>query len=192
MIYDHENKTIQAKLVYYGPAMSGKSASIKHLFSLFNREETIISIDSTVGRTLFFDFGVLQFEGAEWKLKCLIYSAAGQDFYIVTRPITLEGVDGIIFVIDTSKKHLETNISSWNELKTLLREELQTLPIVISFNKQDLPDKFDPDVFLDAIDSSNFKNLVWTQTIAINGVGILGSFNHLIEFIFPDVTISTG
>ena len=74
MIYDYENKTLQIKIVYYGPAMSGKTTSIKYLFSFFNKEDTLNSIDSTVGRTLFFDFGVLQFEGAEWSLKFLIYS----------------------------------------------------------------------------------------------------------------------
>ncbi|GAG87475.1 unnamed protein product, partial [marine sediment metagenome] len=72
------------------------------------------SIDSTIGRTLFFDFGVLQFEGAEWSLKFLIYSATGQDFYASTRPATLNGVDGIIFVVDSRTQCLQHNIRSWN------------------------------------------------------------------------------
>ncbi|MFX0077511.1 MAG: hypothetical protein ACFE96_18865, partial [Candidatus Hermodarchaeota archaeon] len=124
MIYDYENKTLQIKIVYYGPAMSGKTTSIKYLFSFFNREDTLNSIDSTVGRTLFFDFGVLQFEGAEWSLKFLIYSATGQDFYASTRPATLNGVDGIIFVVDSRTHCLQHNIRSWKELMTMFREDL--------------------------------------------------------------------
>jgi len=84
MIFNYENKTLQVKIVYYGPAMSGKTTSIKSLFSYFNKEHAVKSIDSSVGRTLFFDFGVLQFKGTEWGIKFLIYSATGQDFYAST------------------------------------------------------------------------------------------------------------
>ena len=89
MIFDYENKIINLKIVYYGPAMSGKTTSLKYLFTYFNKE--IESIDNSVGRTLFFDFGTLEFEGAEWNIKFLIYSATGQDFYASTRPATLIG-----------------------------------------------------------------------------------------------------
>ncbi|MHA1461443.1 MAG: GTP-binding protein [Promethearchaeota archaeon] len=189
MIYDYENKTLQVKIVYYGPAMSGKTASIKNLFSYFNKEDTLSSIDSTIGRTLFFDFGVLEFEGAEWSLKFLMYSATGQDFYASTRPATLNGVDGIIFVADSRAQCLQHNIRFWNELETLFGEEFQTLPIVVSFNKQDLPDKINPGEFLKTIDSSNFSNLAYEQTNAINGEGILDSFKKLVEFIFPNLSL---
>ena len=94
MIFDYENKTILVKIVYYGPAMSGKTTSLRYLFSLFGKEGEVESIESTVGRTLFFDFGVLQFKGTEWELKFLLYSATGQDFYASTRPSTLKGVYG--------------------------------------------------------------------------------------------------
>jgi len=78
MIFDWENKVIQVKIVYYGPAMSGKTTSLKYLFSYFGKLKELDSIESTVGRTLFFDFGVLQFKGSQWGLKFLIYSATGQ------------------------------------------------------------------------------------------------------------------
>lgn len=81
MIFDWENKVIQVKIVYYGPAMSGKTTSLKYLFSYFGKLKELDSIESTVGRTLFFDFGVLKFKGSQWGLKFLIYSATGQDFY---------------------------------------------------------------------------------------------------------------
>ncbi|MCK4779932.1 MAG: gliding-motility protein MglA, partial [Candidatus Lokiarchaeota archaeon] len=123
MIFNYENKTLQVKIVYYGPAMSGKTTSIKSLFSYFKKEDSIKSIDSSVGRTLFFDFGVLLFKGTEWGIKFLIYSATGQDFYASTRPATLNGVDGLIFVADSQIEFLDHNIRSWNELKTLFGSE---------------------------------------------------------------------
>ncbi|MCK4382773.1 MAG: GTP-binding protein [Promethearchaeota archaeon] len=191
MIYDYENKTLQIKIVYYGPAMSGKTTSIKHLFSFFNREDTLNSIDSTVGRTLLFDFGVLQFEGAEWSLKFLIYSATGQDFYASTRPSTLNGVDGIIFVVDSRAQCLQHNIRSWNELKMMFREDFYNLPLVISLNKCDCEEtqKIIDHEFLKWINLNLFKHLSVNKTVAIEGKGILDSFNRVITFIFPQLTL---
>ncbi|MGV9206185.1 MAG: gliding-motility protein MglA, partial [Promethearchaeia archaeon] len=85
MIFDHENKELQVKIVYYGPAMSGKTTSIKNLFKNFGQKDKLRSIENTIGRTLFFDFGILKFKGTNWNLKFLIYSATGQDFYASTR-----------------------------------------------------------------------------------------------------------
>jgi len=191
LIYDYEKKNLQVKIVYYGPAMSGKTTSIKKLFSYFNKEESLNSIDSTVGRTLLFDFGVLQFKGAEWSLKFLIYSATGQDFYASTRPATLNGVDGLIFVVDSRAQCLQHNLRSWNELKTMFKNELYNLPIVISLNKYDIedPQKLNEYEFLSKINFNMFKFISINKTIAIEGKGVLDSFNRVITFIFPQLTL---
>ena len=81
MIIDFLVKTIQLKVVYYGTAMSGKTTSIKSLFDHFGKKEEISSIESTVRRTLFFDYGTITFQNQEWKLKIHIYTTTGQDFY---------------------------------------------------------------------------------------------------------------
>ena len=194
MIFNYENKTLQVKIVYYGPAMSGKTTSIKSLFSYFKKEHTVKSIDSSVGRTLFFDFGVLQFRGVEWSLKFLIYSATGQDFYASTRPATLNGVDGIIFVVDSRIECMHHNLRSWNELKVLFGPEFYSIPVVIALNKYDIYDKvkIQSNEFKEKIDFKAFKQFSNTKTKAINGDGILDSFNGLVEFIFPQISLSKG
>jgi GTPase SAR1 family protein len=174
--------------------MSGKTTSIKYLFSYFNKEDTLDSIDSTVGRTLFFDFGVLHFKGAEWSLKFLIYSATGQDFYASTRPATLNGVDGLIFVVDSRKKCAQHNIRSWNELKKMFGAELKNMPIVLSFNKYDVEEsqKINEFDYLNSIDYNSFSKISINKTVATRGIGILDSFNKVISFIFPELTIRTS
>ncbi len=192
MIFNFENKTLQVKIVYYGPAMSGKTTSIKSLFAYFNREHTLKSIDSSVGRTLLFDFGVLQFKGTEWGVKFLIYSATGQDFYASTRPATLNGVDGIIFIVDSQIEYLQHNIRSWNELKILFGSTIYNIPVVISLNKCDLINikKLEGKEFLSHIDYNKFKHLSLKKTVALNGRGVLDSFNQVIKFIFPEADIN--
>ena len=195
MLYDLRNKTIQIKIVYYGPTMSGKTTTLKQLFKYFGKENMLESIENTVGRTLFFDFGVLQFKGNEWGLKFLLYTATGQDFYASTRPATLNGVDGIIFVADSQIEYMEHNLRSWNELRTLFGNEIYNIPIVVSLNKYDLNNGkklLEKNFFMDSIDFKRYKSLSIKKTIAINGKGVLESFTQIIGFIFPQLTLNVS
>ncbi|MBY9012579.1 MAG: hypothetical protein KGD70_09420, partial [Candidatus Lokiarchaeota archaeon] len=142
---------------------------------------------STMGRTLFFDFGVLTFKGADWDLKFLLYSATGQDFYASTRPATLKGVDGIIFVADSQQDVYYRNLTSWNELCNYFEDAIINLPKLIAFNKQDLPDKFSPAVFLENINYFKFKNIDFKKTVAVNGEGILDSFEEILSLVFKNL-----
>jgi len=191
MIYDYENKMVQVKVVYYGPAMSGKTTAIKSLSSYFNKEKEIESIESSAGRTLFFDCGALQFKGMEWDVKFLIHATTGQDIYAFTRPVTLNGADGIIFVGDSRKDCLDLNVRSWNELKVLLGEKMNEIPLVISLNKCDLDDslKISEDEFLKSIEAKNFNIISLTKVVAIEGTGTLEIFKELIAKIFPSINL---
>lgn len=183
MIIDHCDKTISLKIVYFGPAFSGKTTSIKALFSEFGKVEELHSIESTVRRTLFFDYGTVTFQNKEWNLKIHIYTTTGQDFYLVTRPITLKAVDGVIFVNDSQEEVYERNLISWNELISYFKDSFDDLPIIIAFNKQDLPDKFNSIQFLKEIKIHNFKNIGSRYTIAINGEGILECFEDILRLV---------
>ena len=187
MIIDFLVKTIQLKVVYYGTAMSGKTTSIKSLFDHFGKKEEISSIESTVRRTLFFDYGVITFQNEEWKLKINLYSCTGQDFYIVTRPITLVGVDGIIFIVDSQKTVWERNLISWNELNTYFKDNIENLPLVMAFNKQDLPKKFSPESFLNEIDFYYYQNKEVRYTIALNGENVLSCFEDILRLILMNM-----
>jgi small GTP-binding protein len=183
MIVDHVDETISIKIVYFGPAFSGKTTTIKSLFSHFGKVDELQSIESTINRTLFFDYGTVTFQNQEWKLKLHIYTTTGQDFYFVTRPITLTAVDGVIFVADSQEKVYERNLASWQELISYFRDSLESLPIIIAFNKQDLPNKFNSRVFLREIHFHEYQNLEKRYTIAINGEGILDCFEDILRLI---------
>lgn len=170
--------------MYYGPALSGKTTSIKNLFNHFGKKDELCSIESTVRRTLFFDYGIISFQNEEWQLKLNLYTCTGQDFYIITRPITLKGVDGIIFVADSQISTYNRNMVSWNELKTYFGGSFEDLPLVIAFNKQDLPNKFSSDMFLKKINFKSYKNKDIKYTIAVNGENILSSFEDILRLIF--------
>ena len=186
MLIDKEKKELQIKIVYFGPAMSGKTTSIRALSELFGVQVT--SIESSIGRTLFFDYFPLDYKNIEfqddWKLKAHTYSTTGQDFYIVTRPITLQNADGIIFVADSQKIAYERNLISWNELNSYFGDLLIDFPKIIAFNKQDLLDKFNYSIFLEKINYTKYNNIDIEFTTALNGEGIKESFDKLLSFLF--------
>ncbi|KKN39104.1 hypothetical protein LCGC14_0746660 [marine sediment metagenome] len=180
MIIDHCDKTISIKIVYFGPAFSGKTTSIKALFTQLGRGDKIHSIESTVSRTLFFDYGTVTFQNQEWKLKIHIYTTTGQDFYFITRPITLRAVDGVILVLDSQREVYDRNLASWNELISYFRESIEYIPIIIAFNKQDLQEKLNPEEFLREINFKEYKNIESRYTSALLGEGILDCFEDIL------------
>ncbi|MHA2390821.1 MAG: GTP-binding protein [Promethearchaeota archaeon] len=183
MIIDHCEKTLSIKIVYFGPAFSGKTTSIKALFTQFGKGDEVCSIESTIDRTLFFDYGTVTFQNEEWKLKLHIYTTTGQDFYLITRLTTLRAVDGIIFVIDSEREAFDRNLISWKELLSYFNNWIEEVPLIIAFNKQDLEQKFNPQDFLREINYDKYKKMDARYTIAIEGVGILDCFEDILKLI---------
>ena len=137
MIINSLDKTVSIKIVYYGPALSGKTTTLKSLLKHVKKSDELLSIENTLNRTLFFDYGTIIFQNEFWKLKIHLYSTTGQDFYSVTRPAPLKGIDGLIFVADSHADAYKRNLISWNELVSYFDETLEDLPMMINFNKQD-------------------------------------------------------
>lgn len=187
MIIDHLSQTIQLKICYFGPALSGKTTTLKSLFKHFGKEDRVLSIDSSIRRTLFFDYGTITFENKQWLLKLHLYSTTGQDFYIITRPITLRAIDGIIFVADSQNSAYYRNLTSWNELCNYFEEDFKKIPKILAFNKQDLDDKFNTSEFLENINSYNYDNLKTLNTAALYGQGVVESFEEVLELVLKKI-----
>jgi GTPase SAR1 family protein len=184
LIIDYLARCIQVKIVYFGPALSGKTTSLKVLFDHFGKKQHVLSIESSIKRTLFFDYGTILFENRNLSLKLHIYSTTGQDFYMVTRPITLQAIDGIIFIADSQNCAYHRNLTSWNELCSYFDEQIVNLPMIIVFNKQDKVDKFSPKKFMEHINYFKYHNIAFNSTIAINGEGVLDCFEDILRLIF--------
>ncbi len=190
MLVQYNTKTIQVKIVYYGPAMSGKTTMLKSLFQKFKKEGELTSIETTTGRTLFFDFGSLNFKGSDWNIKILMYSATGQDFYASTRPATLQGTDGLIFVMDSNPDLMDDNKQSWAELKKFFSNKIFDIPIVICLNKRDLPNCIPRERIMEFVESELFSKIDIKESIAVQGKGVAESFSSLLNFVFPGIKIS--
>ncbi len=139
-------KTVNAKIVYYGPGMSGKTTNLEvvHQRAPEQNRGDLTSISTDGDRTLFFDFMPLDLGTvAGMRTAFQIYTVPGQVYYNSTRKLVLQGVDGVVFVADSGANMVEENLESLRNLEENLNEygkSLATLPHVIQYNKRDLPD----------------------------------------------------
>jgi small GTP-binding protein len=138
------SKEIKVKIVYYGPAQSGKTTNLSYIYSKFKNQirSKMISIDTFGDRTVFFDFlpfNLGKMDGFDILVQ--LYTVPGQVRYKATRELVLRGVDGVVFVADISELKRRDNILSLNDLYHNLMKYNQSIfnvPLVFQFNKIDL------------------------------------------------------
>ena len=184
MIIDWANYKIISKIVYYGPAMSGKTTTVKALLKKFGCKSDLQSIETTSGRTLFFDFGNLTFKNGDWTIIVNLWTATGQDYYYSTRESVLLGVDGVIFVADATRDRRKHNISSWNELLFLLGKRfLIEIPVVIALNKVDLPNALSEDELVKQL-NLNSSSIEVFSTVAKDGINVDAPLRCLLKKMF--------
>ena len=140
------DKTINAKLVYYGVGVGGKTTSLQAVHGVIcpRNETNLVSIKTEQDATLMFDFlpiNLGQVEG--FKIRIQGYTVPGQPKYKRMRKHVLQGADAVVFVVDSQASRVEENIEALESLRENLRAngiDPETIPIVLQHNKRDLGD----------------------------------------------------
>lgn len=138
-------KEVEAKIVYYGPAFSGKTTNVQVLHGLVPAQQRgeLHSLSTAEDRTLFFDYVPLQIgQIAGFTAKFKLFTVPGQVFYKETRRVVLQGADAVVFVADCNPDRADANIDSLVDLEENLRShglDLSSIPLVIQLNKRDAP-----------------------------------------------------
>jgi small GTP-binding protein len=170
-------REITCKIVYYGPGRSGKTTNLQYIYSQVpdDRRGRMVSLATQTDRTLFFDFLPLDLGSISgFTTKFQLYTVPGQVYYNATRKLVLQGADGVIFVADSQARQLDENLESLQNLHQNILEhgvDIRTLPMVLQFNKQDLP----RDLILapeELDDALNFRSLPTFAADALRGGGV--------------------
>jgi signal recognition particle receptor subunit beta len=175
-------KEIQCKIVYYGPGMSGKTTNLEivHGKAPAQARGELTSIATTGERTLYFDYMPLDLgQIAGIKTKFQLYTVPGQVYYKSTRRLVLQGVDGVVFVADSSAAKLRENQESLQDLEENLKElgkTLKDVPIIIQYNKRDMPDAMS---VADLEKQVNVHGFPYTEAIAKTGEGVFPTLKTL-------------
>jgi mutual gliding-motility protein MglA len=142
---DFRSRELTIKLVYYGPALSGKTTNLQSLHKVVAQDATgrLMTLDTKDDRTLFFDLLPLNFKaksGVSVRIK--VFTVPGQAIHASTRRLVVQGADGVVFVADSQRAETQNNTTAFLDLKSNLEANglsLKTMPVVIQFNKRDLP-----------------------------------------------------
>ncbi len=183
-IVDHATRLITCKLVYYGPGRSGKTTNLSYLHSALPSGQvgSLTSLATRRDRTLFFDYLPVDLGtvGA-YRVRFQLYTVPGQPYYRAIRQLVVQGADGIAFVADSQRHRWDDNIESMQDLHANLAEhgvDARGLPMVIQYNKQDLPPSLSTPVN-ELSDALNFRSVPEVAADAINGVGVFDTLRAL-------------
>lgn len=180
-------REVAIKLVYYGPALSGKTTNLKALHELTRADSRgrLMTLETKDDRTLFFDMLPLVFkadtEGGSMSLRVKVFTVPGQVVHASTRRLVLQGADAVAFIADSQLSETENNAASFLDLRTNLKalgRSMRDIPLIIQFNKRDLPN-VRSDAEIDGLAQRGREPVF--KASAVQGHGVVESFFGLLD-----------
>ncbi len=183
-------KEITAKIVFYGPGMCGKTTNLQKVHELMRPQmkSELVSVATETDRTIYFDFLPVKLgKIAGFDFVVRSFTVPGQPYYAETRKMVLQGADGLVFVADSQRYMLDQNKDSLLDLKRNLKAnglDYATLPMVLQYNKRDLPDCLSvPD--LDQ--ALNDRRVPTFEASAFKGIGVVETLKAITMSVFKHV-----
>jgi mutual gliding-motility protein MglA len=182
---DFSAREVTIKLVYYGPALSGKTTNLVSLHGIAGADSRgrLMTLETQDDRTLFFDLLPLTFRARDGdvSLRIKLFTVPGQPIHSATRRLVLQGADGVALIADSRVSETQHNAEAFFDLRQNLRTnglELGKMPLVIQFNKRDLSD-IRTEAELGQL-ASRGKEPVYLA-IATKGAGVVETFMGLLH-----------
>jgi mutual gliding-motility protein MglA len=176
VLFNYTTKELTAKIVYYGPGLCGKTTNLQFVYESLPahvKKGKMLSLATKTDRTLFFDFLPIELGRIRgMRTRIQLYTVPGQVFYNSTRKLVLKGADGVVFVADSQQKMLESDVESYRNLEENLREiglKMEEMPLVMQFNKRDLPQLASVEEMNTLI---NRHNAPFYEAVATSGIGV--------------------
>ena len=183
-LVNYATREITCKIVYYGPGRSGKTTNLQYIHSRvpWDRKGEMVSLATDTDRTLFFDFLPLELgQISGFTTRFQLYTVPGQVYYNATRKLVLQGADGIVFVADSQRSQVDASLESFRNLQHNLLEhgiDIRHIPVVIQYNKRDLPNVFSLEELEEEI---NFRNVPSFPASALLGEGVFDTLRSASE-----------
>jgi len=188
--FNFSERTIKAKVVYYGPAQSGKTTNLEQIHRISDPAGTnrLISLNTAHDRTLFFDllpFSLGAVAGYDFKIQ--LYTVPGQVQYNATRRVVLAGADAVVFVADSRRAAAADNETAFENMKVnLLANRLvpERIPLILQYNKRDLSEVAPEDELDRALNPWARRTFL---AVASEGRGVMETFVAVIQEMLASI-----
>jgi len=195
VVFNYSGKEINAKIVYYGPGLSGKTTNLEKIYGHVpeGRRGKMVSMKTRSDRTLFFDFlPVNAGDIRGFRTRFLLYTVPGQVHYNATRKLVLKGTDAIIFVADSDPALRQANKESMLNLEQNLAEyqlSLDKIPVILQYNKRDLPNAMTVDELNEDL---NPRGWPWYEAVSVRNEGVWETFRAATRSLFESLQKTLG
>lgn len=187
-LVNYAARELTCKIVYYGAGRSGKTTNLHYIYDRVptERRGAMVSLATHNERTLFFDFLPLDLGRISgFNTRIQLYTVPGQAYYRSTRKLVLQGADGVVFVADSQRMQQAENLESLRDMHEVLAEQgvdARTLPLVLQYNKQDLPGELilTPGELDDVL---NFRQVPRFAADALHGVGVFETLRKVSQLV---------
>lgn len=193
--FDEQNKRLVLKLVYYGPALSGKTTNLLCLHDrlLHEGRGELMMLDTTDDRTIYFDLLPFFYVAPSgFKIKLKVYTVPGQVRHDATRKAVLQRADGVVFVADSQAAQMNSNFESFDNLEkniALVGLSFDRVPLVIQFNKRDLKGIIPEDELRETWGPTGLPVIMAS---ALQGWGVVETFRDVVERTFDAADLRLG
>lgn len=183
MQLNYAQRELLVKVVYYGPGLSGKTTNLQQIHARTRADVRgrLLTVETHDDRTLFFDLLPVFFSTASgYKVKVKLFTVPGQVIHNATRRVVLQNADAVAFIADSQRDAGPENNAYWRNLMENMREnglDPEQVPVVIQFNKRDLPDA-KTDAEIDQARARGKEPIV--GAVAIRGEGVLETFHEVL------------
>ena len=194
--YLPDQRRLTLKLVYYGPALSGKTTNLMQLHSLLRpqRKGELMVLETRDDRTLFFDLlpvGLRSAKGFDLRLK--LYTVPGQVQHDSTRKAVLSRADAVVFVADSVVAQQENNAIAFDNLADNLQKlgmDIEKIPLVLQFNKRDAKSVVPEEDIRTRWHATPWADVAMAS--AINGAGVVETLQRLLAKLYAQVDAEYG
>lgn len=179
-----DRRTVSFKIVYCGTPIGGKTTNLQHIHSCLDPKSRgeLVSLSTTADRTLFFDFLAVEAPILNgYTAKFQLYTVPGQAVYNATYQLVLQQADGLVFVADSQMDRMRENVQAWDNFRNNLRlngQSLDELPLVIQYNKRDLPNAA-PVEYLEYLINQGTHRCQSYEASAARGHNVLTTLNAI-------------
>ncbi len=178
------NNEVHCKIVYYGAHQCGKTSNIAGVCErtpALARGE-MLTLDVQSGQAVSYEFLPLDMGTVRGrKVRFHLYSVPGDTVDERTQQLLMDGAYGIVFVVDSQKSRFRENVLSYEALERIqaaLGKPPGATPLVLQYNKRDLPDAM-PVAVLNA--RLNGSMAPYVLAVAIKGMGVVSTLRAVSE-----------